>query len=112
MVENILQEVSLGMLAMDRPEIVDENVEYAQDDDQECCGPFGLETNSDHNASGQTNDGDENARNAPCALEDETKEKENNQYTTSKKETGQRASARRKWDQRVNVLFLAIRFAH
>ena len=71
---------------MYRPPVVREHVEATQYEDEEDGGPFGLETDGNHSAGDKTNDGDENTRNAPFTLKDESEEKEDEENTSSKKE--------------------------
>jgi hypothetical protein len=74
------------MCRVHAPPVVGKHVEYAQDKYEECSRPFGLETDGDHNASGETENGNENTNDTPLSLEDESEEKEDKQYTASKKE--------------------------
>jgi len=71
---------------MHAPPVVDEHVEDAQNENEESSRPFGLEPNGYHGACNEANYGDEYAGNAPFALEDETKEKENEENTSSELE--------------------------
>jgi hypothetical protein len=66
---------------VDAPPIVDENIEYTQDENEERRGPLGLEANSNHRAGGETNQRDKRTSNAPLATECETNEKEDKQDT-------------------------------
>jgi hypothetical protein len=45
-----LKEVPCGVCRVDTPPIIHGNVENTKGDDEECCRPFGLESNGDHNA--------------------------------------------------------------
>ena len=45
-----LKEVPRGVPRVDTPPIIHGNVENTEGDDEECCRPFGLEANGDHNA--------------------------------------------------------------
>lgn len=45
-----LKEVPCGVCRVDTPPIIHGNVENTEGDDEECCRPFGLEANGDHNA--------------------------------------------------------------
>lgn len=46
---------------MHRPEVVCDDVEAAEDDHEEGGGPFGFETNGDHDAGDKADDGDKDA---------------------------------------------------
>ena len=69
------------------PPVIDKDVEYAQDDNEENRRPLGLEANSDHNAGGKSKQGEENAPNAPSSLQDDPQEKENQEYTASEEDS-------------------------
>ena len=73
------------------PPVVGKYVEDAQNKDEECGRPLCFETNGDHDTGGETEYWDEDARDAPRALEDESKEKEDQEDTTSEKETRHRS---------------------
>lgn len=45
--------------------VVDEDVEYAQEGDEEASAPLGLESNSDHDTSSQSDDGNDNSGKRP-----------------------------------------------
>lgn len=84
---DILEEVTLGMRAVYAPEVVDEDVEDAEGDHEEGGGPFGLEADSDHNAGGKTNKGDEETGDAPLSSDHEPEEEEDEQDASSEQET-------------------------
>lgn len=69
-----------------RPEVVDKDVENAQDGDEDDGAPLGLETNNDHHAGNETDHDDRHATNAPLAGEDEANEQENEQHATGELE--------------------------
>ena len=69
-----------------RPEVVDKDVENAQDGDEDYGTPLGLETNNNHHAGNETNHDDRNATNAPLAGKDEANEEENEQHAASELE--------------------------
>lgn len=71
---------------MNSPPIVGENVENAQHHNKECGRPLGLETNGNHDTSGKTNDRNKNAHEAPFALKNEAKEKEDQEDSAGKEE--------------------------
>ena len=62
-----------------RPEVVDKDVEDAQDGDEDDGAPLGLETHNDHDAGDESDHDDRHATNAPLAGEDEANEQENEQ---------------------------------
>ena len=71
------------MCAVHAPPVVDEDVEYTQNNDQEGGRPFCLEANCYHGARGKTNEGYDEASYAPFALNHVPEEKEYQQYTPS-----------------------------
>jgi hypothetical protein len=75
---------------MNSPPIIGEDVENAQHHNQECGRPLGLEADGNHNTSSKTNEGDEDPDKAPFSLENESKEEENKEYSTCKKEANLR----------------------
>lgn len=68
------------------PEVVDKDVEHAQNGDENDGAPLGLEANDNHDASNETDQDDGNATNAPLASEDEANEQEDEQNTASELE--------------------------
>jgi hypothetical protein len=66
------------------PEIVDQNIEDAQNDDQQRSTPLSLEADNDHYASDKPEQADQNPANRPLPGEDESDEQENKQNTASK----------------------------
>ena len=64
------------MRAMDAPEVVDEDVEDAEDDNKERASPLCLESNSNHRARSQTNKRDKYTGNTPLPTEREANEQE------------------------------------
>jgi hypothetical protein len=87
--EVVFEEIPLWVCGMYAPPIVGEDIEDAEDDDKEGSGPLGLETNGNHDAGNEPNNGDEHTRDAPFTLDDETQEEENQEDTTGKKNTWQ-----------------------
>lgn len=69
-----------------RPEVVDKDVEDAQDGDENNGTPLGLETHNDHHAGDESNHDDRHATNAPLAGKDEANEQENEQNTAGELE--------------------------
>jgi hypothetical protein len=70
-----------------RPPIVRKDVEDTQYNDQECGGPLGFETNGNHGTCTHANKGNNDTNNAPLSLQNESKEKEDKQDTSSEQET-------------------------
>jgi hypothetical protein len=107
----LLQEVALGVLRWDTPEVVGKGVEDAEDDDQEGRGPSGLKADCNHRAGGETEDGDEQPGNTPLSLNDETDEEEDEEDTTGKEEArGQEGIGQKRIyrNHRTNALFSAV----
>ena len=75
---------------MHRPPVVCKDVEDTQHNNQECGGPLGFETNGNHSACTHTNNGNNDTNDTPLSLQNETKEKEDEQDTSSKQETRQK----------------------
>lgn len=80
------------MRRVDAPEVVDEDVEDAEHQDQEPCRPLRLETDGDHDARHQADDGDEHAGDAPLSTEDESDEEEDEQDAAREQEAGKMRS--------------------
>lgn len=81
-----LEEVALRVRRVDTPPVVDEHVEGAESYNKECRGPLCLETDSDHDASRETNDRDEQPGDAPLSTEDKPDEQEDEQDTSGEQE--------------------------
>lgn len=84
--EHSLEEVALGVVAGDAPPVVDEHVEYGEQDDEERGRPLGLEADGDHPARDEAEDGDEHAGDGPFALDDEPDEKEDEEDSSDELE--------------------------
>jgi len=84
--EVVFEEIAGGVARADGPPVVGEDVEYAQHDDEEGGGPLGFEADRHHDTCGEPEDGDEDAHDAPGALEDKPDEQEYEQHTASKLE--------------------------
>jgi hypothetical protein len=67
-----LQEVTLRVLVMYRPPVVDDDIKDRQDDNKEGCRPFGLETDSNHDAGGQAHKGEDESSECPFTLKSYT----------------------------------------
>lgn len=63
------------------PEVVDEDVEDAEDDNEERGAGLGLETNDNHDTGDEADQGDEDTAKRPLAAEDEANEEEDEQNT-------------------------------
>lgn len=61
---------------MQGPPVVDEDVGDAQYGDEQAGAPLGLETDSDHDASRETQEGDDGSEEGEFALEGESDEEE------------------------------------
>lgn len=68
------------------PEVVDQNVEDAEDQDQEGSAKLGLEADDDHDAGDQAEQGDKGTANGPLAAEDKADEEEDQQDPASQHE--------------------------
>ncbi len=68
------------------PEVVDQNVEDAENDNQEGSAELGLESNDNHDAGDKTEERDNDAPDGPLSAEDEADEEEDEQNSTSKLE--------------------------
>lgn len=71
---------------MDAPPIVCKDVENAQHDNEERCRPFCLEPDSNHNASSQPNNRQQDTAYAPAPLKNEPNEQEDKKYASRKQE--------------------------
>ena len=101
------------MRTVHAPPVVDEDIEYAQNNDQESSRPFCLEANGYHGARSKTNYRCDETSDTPFALNHVSKEEEYQQYTPSEEETvmcgGKKAENK---VQAIHVLFFAVRLTH
>jgi len=67
-----------------RPEIIDQDVEHAQQHDQHNGAQLRLESHNDHDAGHESNQAHEHPPEAPAAREDEANEQENEEYSSPK----------------------------
>ena len=74
------------MLAVDTPPVVDENVERAEYEYKEGGRPLCLETDGNHSARHQADQGDKHADEAPLSSEDEPNEEEDQEHASRKEE--------------------------
>lgn len=77
---------------MDRPEVVDKQVEDAQKQNQETGAPTSLESDGNHDAGTKTEDGDQDTRHRPGTLDHKANEKEDKEDSA-----GQLESRTLKW---------------
>jgi len=66
-----------------RPEVVDKQVENAENDHEHDRTPLGLEADHDHDAGNKANQDDDDPPKAPVAGKDEADEQENEQHSPS-----------------------------
>ena len=71
---------------MQGPPVVDEDVGDAQDGDEETGAPLGLETDGDHDAGGETEEGDDGSEEGELALEGEPDKEEDQEDPSSELE--------------------------
>jgi len=71
---------------VDTPPVIYSDVENTESEDEECCGPFGLEANGNHNTCNKAEQRQERASDTPFSLEDKAEEKEDEEDTASEKE--------------------------
>ena len=111
---DILEEVALRVRAVNAPPVIDEDVENAEDDDQERGGPLRLETDGDHRACCETDQGHEDTTDAPFTAEGEADEEEDKQDTARQEETASGSWVRIEvacTQQTGDILFLAVGLA-
>jgi ABC-type nickel/cobalt efflux system permease component RcnA len=75
------------MRRVDAPPVVDKDVENRKKDDEERSGPLCLEADGDHDAGTEADDGNDHARECPCALKHKSDEKEYKEHAASQLET-------------------------
>lgn len=64
------------------PEVVDQHVEYAQDNHQQRGAPLRLESNNHHDTGDQADNGDEDPPDGPLSTEHEAHKQEDEQHAT------------------------------
>jgi hypothetical protein len=79
--EVVLGEILVGVVWVERPEIVDHDVEDAEDYDEHDGAPLGLESNDDHDASDETKKADSDSPEVPVTAENEAHKEEDEQDT-------------------------------
>ena len=67
---------------MKGPEVVDEDVENAQNQDEQNGAELGFESDNNHDTSDQPDEDDQHAPEAPVARKDESNEEEDKQHAT------------------------------
>lgn len=87
------------MLRTYRPEVVDQYVEDAKNDDEKRSAPLGLEAHHDHDACEKANDGDDDSADGPGSTENKAHEEEDEQHAAGE------------LDVHLAVLFLNLRQA-
>ena len=84
--EVVLREVLVRVVRVQGPEVVDQDVEDAEDDHQQNRAELGLEPHNHHNAGHEANQADKDPAKAPVAAEDEADKEEDEQDATCKLE--------------------------
>lgn len=74
------------MCGRNAPPVVGKAVENAEHNNEEGGGPFGFETDCNHDASTQTKDRHEETGYCPFSLDDETEEEEDEKHATGQEE--------------------------
>lgn len=92
------------MSRVNGPEVVDEQVEDAEDHDQETGAPTCLEADNDHDAGTQSKHRDDDTCQGPLALDDETDEKEDEQHSTGQLEVNLAVGFAETWKAGKDVL--------
>lgn len=84
--EIVLGEVLVGVVGVEGPEVVDQKVEDAENNDKHDGAELGLETHDDHDAGNESKQANADPPEAPVTAENEADEEENEQDTTSELE--------------------------
>ena len=107
---HILEEIPLGVSAVDAPPVVDKDVEDAEDEDEERGRPLGLEADGNHRARGETDERHKEPSDAPLAAEGEANEEENEQDASRKEEASKFTCQENRSISRFgrDLLFLAV----
>lgn len=80
--EVVFGEVLVRVVGVQRPEVVDHDVEHAKDNDKHDGAPLGLESDNHHDASNKSKQANSDPPEAPVATENEANEQENEEDTT------------------------------
>jgi len=81
--EVVFSKVLVRMMRMQSPEVVDKDVEDAQNKNEQNRTELGLEADNNHDTRDQADQDDENAPEAPVTRKDEADEEEDEQHATS-----------------------------
>jgi hypothetical protein len=84
--EVVLGKVLVGVVLVESPEVVDQQVEDAQNDNEKGGAVLGLESNDNHDARDATKGRDNDAPERPLATEDKSDEEEDQEDTASQLE--------------------------
>jgi hypothetical protein len=71
------------MSRVNAPPVVHKHVEEGEENNEEGGGPFGLETDCNHDASGKSDNGEHKASECPFSLKGDSNEEEDQKDTTS-----------------------------
>lgn len=102
--EVVSQKVARRVSRVDRPEVVDEEVEDAENHDQETGAPASLEADNNHDAGTQAEHRDDDTCQGPLALNDETDEKEDEQHSAGQLEVNLAVGLAQAWKAGKDVL--------
>lgn len=84
--EVVLGKVLVGVVLVESPEVVDQQVEDAQNDNEQSGAVLGLESNDNHDAGDAAKRRDNDAPERPLATEDKSDEEEDQKDTASQLE--------------------------
>ena len=79
--EVVLGKVLVRVVGVQSPEVVDQQVEDAENDDEHDSAELGLETDNNHDASDKSKQTDADSPEVPVAAEDEADEEEDEENT-------------------------------
>jgi hypothetical protein len=82
----VLGKILVRVVRVQRPEVVDQDVEHTEDNDQQNRAELGLEPYNHHDAGHEANQADKDSSKAPVAAEDKANEEEDEQHATRKLE--------------------------
>lgn len=84
--EIVLGEVAVRMVRLQGPEVIDDDVEDAQDDHQDDSAPLSFEPDNNHHASHESQNANQSPADAPLSTENEPNEQEDEQNSSGKLE--------------------------
>lgn len=84
--EIVLGEILVRVVRVQSPEVVDQKVENAENNNQHDGAELGLESHNDHDACDESEQADADSPEVPVAAEDEANEEEDEQDTASELE--------------------------